>query len=218
MLIMPPRPSHLPHNVERTALQLLNRTGAALPALRLYPASRRTIAGMLNKGWIESRRPGNQAWRRHASFDNREFRRCPTCRRVEVGATDEPVFPGIDHDRCGLLIEQWVHFRAPPGWRLRRRWEHLDGHARNSCMVEEHVTRQTPLAFEIELVDGSTIKTVGDIETYLRHLNADQHLNSHWGIAVRMFANAMHEPAYLKTATMSFQTALALDGMLVRMQ
>ena len=85
-------------------------------------------------------------------------------------------------------------------------------------MNDDHVTRQTPLAFEVELVDGSKIKTVGDIELYLRQLNDQQHLDSHWGIAVRMFANAMREPAYLKAATFSFQTALALDGLLLGLQ
>ncbi|MBR1154608.1 hypothetical protein [Bradyrhizobium sp. JYMT SZCCT0428] len=80
-------------------------------------------------------------------------------------------------------------------------------------MIDDHVTRETPLGFEIELVDGSTIGTVGDVEHYLRNLSADQHLKSHWGIAVRMFRNAMIEPAYLRAATMSFQTALALDGL-----
>ena len=84
-------------------------------------------------------------------------------------------------------------------------------------MINDHVTRETPLDFEIELLDGATIKTVGDVETYLRHLNDKQQQSSQWNIAVRMFANAMLEPTYLKAATMSFQTALALDGLLARM-
>jgi hypothetical protein len=83
-------------------------------------------------------------------------------------------------------------------------------------MIENHVTRATSLPFEIEMLDGSKITTVGDVEAYLRQLNNEQHRNNHWGIAVRMFANAMHEPAYLKAATMSFQSALALDGLLRR--
>ena len=84
-------------------------------------------------------------------------------------------------------------------------------------MIVDHLTRETPLPFEIELVDGSHIQTMGDVETYLRNLNDDQHGNSHWAIAVRMLTSAMHEPAYLKAATRSFRTALALDGLLVRM-
>jgi len=69
----------------------------------------------------------------------------------------------------------------------------------------------------IELLDGSTIASVGDVEAYLRNLNGEQHKRSYWGIAVRMFRNAMNEPAYLKAATMSLQTALAMDGLLTRM-
>ena len=84
-------------------------------------------------------------------------------------------------------------------------------------MIADFLTRETSLPFEVELIDGSKIKTVGDVEKYLRNLNNPQHLNSHWGIAVRMFANAMNEPVYLKAATLSFQTALAMDGLLVRL-
>jgi hypothetical protein len=58
------------------------------------------------------------------------------------------------------------------------------------------------------------IKMMGDVEAYLRNLNEDR--SSRWGIAARMFANAMREPVHLKAARMSFQTALMLDGLLVR--
>jgi hypothetical protein len=49
---MPPRPRHLPHNLERTALQKLS-VGRALPSSQLHPAGPQTVAGMLVKGWIE---------------------------------------------------------------------------------------------------------------------------------------------------------------------
>jgi hypothetical protein len=49
---MPPRPSHLPHNLERTALQKLCATQGLLLA-QLHPAGPQTIARMLEKGWIE---------------------------------------------------------------------------------------------------------------------------------------------------------------------
>jgi hypothetical protein len=49
---MPPRPRHLPHNLERTALQRLS-VGRALPFAKLHPAGPQTVAGMLTKGWIE---------------------------------------------------------------------------------------------------------------------------------------------------------------------
>ena len=78
-------------------------------------------------------------------------------------------------------------------------------------------TRDTQLPFAIELVDGSKIATMGDVEAYFRNLNDRQHAASHWAIAVRMFANAMGEPAYLKAATLSLQTAFAMDGLLSRM-
>jgi hypothetical protein len=50
--IMPARPSHIPHNLERTTLQKMSATRGLLSA-QLYPAGKETIAGMLAKGWIE---------------------------------------------------------------------------------------------------------------------------------------------------------------------
>ena len=49
---MPTRPNHIPHNVERSALQKMSAT-EGLPEERLHPARGRTIAGMVAKGWIE---------------------------------------------------------------------------------------------------------------------------------------------------------------------
>jgi hypothetical protein len=50
--IVAQRPPHIPHNVERTALQ--NMKGSEwLPGVALYPAKTNTIATMLAKGWIE---------------------------------------------------------------------------------------------------------------------------------------------------------------------
>jgi hypothetical protein len=48
---MPARPSHLPHNLERSALQTL-RAKSGLSLEKLHPAGRQTVAGMLAKGWI----------------------------------------------------------------------------------------------------------------------------------------------------------------------
>ena len=50
--------------------------------------------------------------------------------------------------------------------------------ARNLIMMEDYLTRETQLPFEIELIEGSKIKTVGDVEGYLRNLNDTQHLKS----------------------------------------
>ena len=49
---MAQRAPHLPHNIERTALQNL-RDFQWLPAVALHPAQKQTIAKMLAKGWIE---------------------------------------------------------------------------------------------------------------------------------------------------------------------
>ena len=49
---MGPRPSHLPHNRERSALQKMSAT-QGLPLAQLHPAGEVTIAGMVAKGWIE---------------------------------------------------------------------------------------------------------------------------------------------------------------------
>jgi hypothetical protein len=49
---MPPRPSHLPHNLERSTLQRMSAT-QGLPSKQMHPAGRGTIAAMLAKGWIK---------------------------------------------------------------------------------------------------------------------------------------------------------------------
>ena len=51
---MPARPSHIPHAIERSALQnLKDRPGLSL--INLETAGKRTIGKMLDKGWIEQR-------------------------------------------------------------------------------------------------------------------------------------------------------------------
>jgi hypothetical protein len=70
------------------------------------------------------------------------------------------------------------------------------------------------LAFPLTLTDGRTIATVGEAADYFARLSLDQRDLSHWKIAIRMLNNALREPIYLKTATMSLQTALVLDGIL----
>jgi hypothetical protein len=47
-----PRPSHLPHYIERAALQKMSPI-YGLPLAKLHPAGERTVARMLAKGWIE---------------------------------------------------------------------------------------------------------------------------------------------------------------------
>jgi hypothetical protein len=48
---MPTRASHLPHYVERTALQKL-QASPGLPALYLMPAGPKTLSKMVAKTWI----------------------------------------------------------------------------------------------------------------------------------------------------------------------
>jgi len=54
---MPPRPAHIPHNIERTALQKMSFT-RGLPAEQLHPAGKKVIGGMVAKGWIEKQPDG----------------------------------------------------------------------------------------------------------------------------------------------------------------
>jgi hypothetical protein len=50
--IMPARPSHIPHHLERTTLQKMNATHG-LSSAQLHPAGQHTIARLIAKGWIE---------------------------------------------------------------------------------------------------------------------------------------------------------------------
>jgi hypothetical protein len=52
--VMPLRSSHIPQNLERTALQKMNAT-VWLLTKQLYPAGQVTLNGMIAKGWIEKR-------------------------------------------------------------------------------------------------------------------------------------------------------------------
>jgi hypothetical protein len=64
------------------------------------------------------------------------------------------------------------------------------------------------------LTDGTTVAMIGDAANYVSKLSEDQRERFHWVVAIRMLDHALREPRYLKTATISFQTALALDGLL----
>jgi hypothetical protein len=74
---------------------------------------------------------------------------------------------------------------------------------------------RSPLSFPLALVDGNIIETVGDAAVYFSGLTPDQREKSHWTVAIRMLNNALKEPTYLRAATMSLQTALVLEGLLV---
>jgi hypothetical protein len=69
----------------------------------------------------------------------------------------------------------------------------------------------SPLAFPLPLESGQVIETVGDAANYLRRLPDEDRGRYHWKVAIRMLDHALTEPLYLKTATISLQTALAMD-------
>jgi hypothetical protein len=78
--------------------------------------------------------------------------------------------------------------------------------------------RQSALTLPIALADGRTISDIGDAVDIFEGLTEEKRQTSHWSIAIRMLDHALIEPAYLKSATLSLQTALAMDGLLERMQ
>jgi hypothetical protein len=72
----------------------------------------------------------------------------------------------------------------------------------------------SPLSFPLRLKDGTTIAMIGDAANYVGKLSEEQRERSRWVVAIRMLDHALREPRYLKTATISFQTALAMDSVL----
>jgi hypothetical protein len=76
------------------------------------------------------------------------------------------------------------------------------------------LTIVSPLTFSLALNNGQVIETVGDAAAYFGTLSAEQLGQHHWKVAVRMLDNALNQPAYLRTATMSLQTALLIEGIL----
>jgi hypothetical protein len=76
------------------------------------------------------------------------------------------------------------------------------------------LTIVSSLAFSLTLNNGQVIETVGDAAAYFGALSAEQLTQHHWKVAVRMLDNALNQPTYLRTATMSLQTALLFEGIL----
>ena len=77
------------------------------------------------------------------------------------------------------------------------------------------LSRGLLLSFPLVLIDGTYLETVGDAVDYFFGLTPEQREQGHWIAAIRMLNNALHEPTYLKSATMSLQTAFLLDGILI---
>jgi hypothetical protein len=76
------------------------------------------------------------------------------------------------------------------------------------------LTIVSPLAFPLTLKSGQVIETVGDAAAYFGTLTEEKRELRHWQVAVRMLNHALDQPTYLKTATMSLQTALLMEGLL----
>ena len=76
------------------------------------------------------------------------------------------------------------------------------------------LSNSSRLSFPLTLTDGTMLATVGEAASFFAGLPPEQRDKSHWTIAIRMLNNALKEPTYLRTATMSLQTALVLEGTL----
>ena len=76
------------------------------------------------------------------------------------------------------------------------------------------LSNNSRLSFPLTLTDGTVMTTVGEVANFFAGLTLEQRDKSHWMIAIRMLNNALKEPTYLKTATMSLQTAFILEGIL----
>ncbi len=76
------------------------------------------------------------------------------------------------------------------------------------------LSNNSRLAFPLTRTDGTVMTTVGEAATFFAGLTLEQRDKGHWTIAIRMLNNALKEPTYLRTATLSLQTALVLEGML----
>jgi hypothetical protein len=74
----------------------------------------------------------------------------------------------------------------------------------------------TPLSFPLILVDETVIATLGDAKRHLADLPKVKREWAHWKLAQKLLDDALRDPDYLQAATMSFQTALLLDGDLSR--
>jgi len=77
------------------------------------------------------------------------------------------------------------------------------------------LTLVTPLPFPLELKNGVRLTLVGDAIAYFTRLSGEQQQTHYWQRAIWMFNTAANEPTYLRTATISLQTALLMDQLLV---
>ena len=81
-----------------------------------------------------------------------------------------------------------------------------------------NLSRNADLTFPLQTVTGDTIATVGDAADLFSRISEDDRRQNHWQVAIRMLDTALREPSYLRAATMSLQTALAMDGLIEHMR
>jgi hypothetical protein len=75
-------------------------------------------------------------------------------------------------------------------------------------------TLVTPLPFPLALKNGEMLTTVGDAVIYFTHLSGTQRGKHYWQRVIQMFNAAVSEAAYLRTATITLETALLMEGLL----
>jgi hypothetical protein len=78
-----------------------------------------------------------------------------------------------------------------------------------------HLISNTPLAFEL-VCKETTLATIGDALRMFGELTPEQRDTYWWSTAIHMLNNAVKEPRYITTATITLQTALTLSGMLAQ--
>jgi hypothetical protein len=74
------------------------------------------------------------------------------------------------------------------------------------------LTRNSPLAFDVVHRDKPMLTTVGDASALYSDLSDEQREQHHWKVAIVTLGSALKEPRYLAAATLTLQTALALDA------
>jgi hypothetical protein len=77
------------------------------------------------------------------------------------------------------------------------------------------LSNRSLLSFALVLTDGTIIETVGEAADYFGKLDDPRREQHFWRVAIMMLNNALKEPTYLKAATISLQTALLLEKVLV---
>jgi hypothetical protein len=81
--------------------------------------------------------------------------------------------------------------------------------------ILSNLISNTPLAFEL-VCKEITLATIGDALRMFGELTSEQRETYWWSAAIHMLNNAVKEPRYITTATITLQTALTLSGLLAQ--